>query len=117
MDFLLYQKRVLALEKEFTKVRRQLDRIREHVRYNQDEFSNEAVKCQLESLRLLVRAIKDETAFYLKLGQNYDNMLIVISICDSISRRDPKLLEEILNEINEKFQNWSDEDYSWIDEE
>jgi hypothetical protein len=43
-------------------------------------------------------------------------MLIVISICDSISRRDPQLFEEIMNEVNEKFQNWSDVDYSWIDE-
>ncbi|MCX6647468.1 MAG: hypothetical protein NTY09_14075 [bacterium] len=115
MDILLYQKRVLALEKEFTKVRRQLGRLRNHVRYHPDEFSKEAVKCQLDSLRLLIRAIKDETAFYLKLGQNYDILNIVYCICDSISRRDPQLFEEIINEVNEKFQNWSDVDYSLID--
>jgi hypothetical protein len=108
MNLYLYQKRVLALEKRFDNARRQLDRLQEHIRYNPDAFSKESVKCQLDAFRLLVRTLKDETAFYIKLGQIYDYVDLARRFFDLLMRRDPQLLDEILLEIGEQYNEEED---------
>jgi len=67
-----FQERILALEKEFADARRNLKRLLRQLRYAPDSVAPEAVRAQLGLVNSLIRLIKEESAFYAKLGQLYD---------------------------------------------
>ncbi len=96
-----YQQRVLALEKQFHNARRNIKRLLKQARFKPDSVAQAAVKTQLDLINALIRLIKEETAFFVKLGQLYDFSLLCDEFVELIHRRDPELAIELLNDINE----------------
>jgi hypothetical protein len=96
----LYQRRVLALEKEFRNARRELRRLLRQARFKPDSVKSSAVKTQLDLINALIRSIKEETAFFVKLGQLYDFSRLCDDFLEMLKRQDPDLADSIIIEID-----------------
>ena len=107
----LYQARLLKLEKE-------LEHARKAVRTLQEDLENASqtdmgsakasggtqAKLRLDTVVVLLRLIKEQMAFYLKLGEKYDVLQLAEGIIDELSRRDGELCREILAVIDSKWE-------------
>ena len=102
----LYQRRILALEKRFLKAERNLDRLLRQATCNPASLDRSVVKTQLDLINALIRLIKEETAFFVKLGQLYDFSRFCEDVTDFIARRDPDYAAEILIEMD---RLWAEE--------
>ena len=100
MSVFLYEQRILALEKRFENVWRQMGRLQKGSFYATGKNYWKMAKIRLDAFRLQVRMLKDESAFYVKLGQFYDLIKFHNDLFDFILRRDPDLFDEILAEFN-----------------
>ncbi len=103
MNIYLYERRVLALERHFKEARRHLDRIDRQVRYNPKSVKRSVVKSQLDLINASIRITKEETAFFVRLGQLYDVMQLHVDFFEILSSRDPELMREILTQLAPKY--------------
>ena len=90
----LWQTRVLALEKSFQQANKRLNRLIRRVEYNPGSVDFKAVKTQLDLVKALTSLIREETAFYVKLGQLYDLTHLFDEICMIPDRQDPATVFE-----------------------
>ncbi len=97
MIILAYQKRVLALECELNAVKRRYKRLYKRVQFNPDSTSIAAVKCKLDILDKQAKLIKDQCAFYVKLGELYDIAKITDGFFEELESQDPEMLQRILD--------------------
>ncbi len=97
MIILAYQKRVLALESQLSDIKREIFRLYRQIRFNPHSVDKAAVKFQLDALDKLAKLNKDQCAFYLKLGELYDIAKITDGFFEELERRDPELLQKILD--------------------
>lgn len=100
MGMYLYQRRILALEKEFKKARRDLRRLLQQARFRPDTVKGSAVKTQLDLVNALIRLTKEETAFFAKLGQLYDFSRLCDDFLEMLKRQDRELVRSIIVEID-----------------
>jgi len=100
----LYHARVLALEKEFSLARHKLRRLLQRVERSSKPVDKQAVKSQLDLVNALIRLAREETAFFVKLGRDYDYMLFVEEIADILIVRDSDLALEIFAELRERWK-------------
>lgn len=105
MDIFLYEKRILALDSMFHKVRRQLERLTKRAWHSRDSVDWKAAKYQLDMIKTLIRITKEEAAFFLRLGQLYDVMKFHNDLFGYLERRDPDLLHQILTDLNNQYQD------------
>ena len=90
----------MALDREFLETRRQLKLLLRQARYKPDSLRRDVVKSQLELINALIRLIKEESAFFLKLGRLYDFISFIGDFIELLKRRDPKLAHEIIKEMD-----------------
>jgi len=69
-------------------------------RFNPDSLRRDVVKSRLELINALIRLTKEESAFFLKLGQLYDFMSFITDFIELLKRHDPKLAREIIREMD-----------------
>jgi hypothetical protein len=96
----LYQKRILGLEEAF-------DRLRERMRKLSDEpeeLNNTEQKVQLDLVLVDLRVLKEQTAYYAKLGESYDLARFHIDLLDELRDRDPILALEIVHAIEARWK-------------
>ena len=108
MDVRSYLQRILALDDEFRKSRRTLDRLERQVRFKPASVRKNAFNAQLGLARLRTRLVKEESAFYARLGQQYDAVRLLDGIVELLDRRDPDMTLEILEELEEKISKEED---------
>jgi len=101
----LYQRRVLALEKEFNNARRDLRRLLRQARYKPASVNSSALKTQLDLVNALIRLTKEETAFFVKLGQLYDFSQFCDDMIELLKRQDPELAGHMIKEIDDIWTN------------
>ena len=105
MSVFLYEQRILALEKRFENVWRQMGRLQKGSFYATGKNYWKMAKIRLDAFRLQVRMLKDESAFYVKLGQVYDVIKFHTEFFDFFLRRDPDLCKKMLDEFKEEQDN------------
>jgi len=97
----LYQARVIRLEKEYNRARRELRRLMKRVRSSPDPVDRKAVRVQLDLMNTLLRLNREESAFLLRLGQIYDYVRLLHDVLDKIKEHDPDWYDKIIEEIKE----------------
>ena len=108
MSRFLYQSRILALDKELYEARRHIKRLMRQTRYKPGSVKSTAVKTQLDLVNSLIRLLKEETAFYVKLGQQFDSMKIMQIVTGILARRDPDMAVEIMVEADKLMREIED---------
>jgi len=100
----LWQTRVLALEKSFQQAHKRLNRLIRRVEYSPGSVDLKAVKTQLDLVKTLISLIREETAFYVKLGQLYDLTHLFDEIFKIFDRQDPAVVLEMYKEVDTLWQ-------------
>ena len=110
---LLYKKKLIALEEEYAEVSRfinELGRAISDLPAEDGENEKTKIKFQLSLAAERIRLIKEQTAFYMKMGENYDLTRLLEDIQDAILNHDAELEKRILICICEKWEKMSDGD-------
>jgi hypothetical protein len=89
----LYQKRLLSLESEFEEIRKKIQAL-------PGVLSGNDIKNQLAVCTESIRLIKEQTAFYIKLGRNYDLLRLVEDILDAVRAEDPEMEDRIFDKVD-----------------
>ena len=100
-----YQKRILELECEFRSTMRDLKALLRKHRYKPGSIRPGEIKAHLGLVNAMTRLIKEETAFYAKVGQLYDVALLVSDIYKLLQHQDPEKADAFMDEINEMWMS------------
>jgi hypothetical protein len=102
----LYQKRLLSLEQEFMKVSEHVANLSKSISDLKADDDNEKtkIKFQISLAAERIRLIKEQTAFFMKMVENYDYLRILEDFQDEIINYDADLEEHILICLCEKWQ-------------
>jgi len=108
----LYRARLLKLEKEFENARRIIKELEKFLAEASTENLGDPkgsgraeVKLRLDVAIGLVRLVKEQVAFYLKLGEKYDAIQLAEMLVEELKRRDEPLCREILGAIDARLES------------
>ena len=93
----------MALEKQYRDTRRELRRLLRQSRYKPDSVKPSAVKTQLDLVKALIRLTKEETAFFVKLGQLYDISRFTDDLVELLKRHDTDLLARLIEQVDRNY--------------
>ena len=102
----LFQKRLLSLEQEFIKVGKYVANLSDQISNLDADDENEKtkIKFQISLAAERIRLIKEQTAFFMKMAENYDYVRILEDFQDEVRENDADLEEHILICLCEKWQ-------------
>ena len=101
-----YERRLMSLEWQFFKARRSIERLSSKISCNPGKVEKANVKMQLDLAVGLIRLLKEQAAFYVKLGDVYDIVRFHEEFVQELERRDRALAAEIVEEMASR---WSKE--------
>ena len=96
----LYQMRILALEEAFDRLRKRVRKLSE----GPEELDNTERRVQLDLLLVDLRVLKEQTAYYVKLGESYDLARFHTDLLNELRDRDPILALEIVHAIETRWK-------------
>ncbi len=103
----LYERRLIELEGEFENAGNAIREIQENLADTEEagqgayqEVDRARVKLQLDAALGLVRLIKEQMAFYIRLGERYDCIRAVEAIVDELTKEDAALIERVLRKLD-----------------
>jgi len=120
----LYQTRLVQLEKEFDNAGNIIKTLQKNLAQGQGIFlatgtrDNEkkdeepvdpkitmaGIKLQLDLAVGMIRLLKEQAGFYLKLGENFDLITLVNDLVDEFTIRDREMTSEVLHSIDSRWK-------------
>ena len=126
----LYQTKLVQLEKEFQNAGNTIKTLQKDLAQNQGIFlapgtrDNEkkdedegpdkepvdpkitmaGIKLQLDLAVGMIRLLKEQAGFYLKLNENFDLIILVNDLVDEFSIRDREMTSEVLHSIDSRWK-------------
>lgn len=97
---LLFERKIVKLEKEFQKT---LDAIISLEKELESGGAN--IKEQMSFLDDKMKALREQVAYYIKLGEIYDIARLGKAFFDALSERAPELMKEIIEEVDENLDD------------
>jgi hypothetical protein len=99
----LYEKRILALEKEYSRARGAIKGLLSQLHDRPDTVDEKVVRTRLGLINGLARLARDESAFLARLGRLYDIMKFHEEFCRELERRDRNLAFEITETLDRRW--------------
>ena len=98
MTTMLYQQRILELENEFRRVKERVVNLERCLQLN-PEYDRNLLKAQLDLLTNRVRLLKEGVAFYLKLGEAYDQAVFHVLFIETLKTVCPDLAAQLIDRL------------------
>lgn len=99
----LYEKRLLALENEFEEIRLEIIGLSVKAEGSDESTDLKDLKTKLAFCTERIRLIKEQTAFYVKLGEKYDILRLLEDFTDAVRNEDAELEARIFNLVCDKW--------------
>jgi hemerythrin-like domain-containing protein len=106
----LYEKKITELEEEFENARaiiREVQEILENTERTDQKISETPdrakLKLKLDTAFALARLIKEQAAFYMKIGDLYDAFKLLKDLIDEFRKEDDELTDRVLDKIDNEW--------------
>ncbi len=106
----LYQHKLIKLEEGFENARAIIGKLQEDLENGSEgdmesdrAFDKAKVKFKLDMAVALIRLLKEQMNFYLKLCEDYDAVRLIEDLIDELGERNASLCEEILLAIDSRW--------------
>ena len=98
----LFERRIAELEKEFTKTKKTVKKLRKKLENDPDSLDKIHLKSHADLLTLQIRLLKEQTTFYVKLGEAYDVGKVLLQLVDELQKESPLLCAKIIDRVNDR---------------